>query len=42
MSKAIHIDFVSDLACPWCAVGLGALHFKPFELNPEGQGIVAG
>ncbi len=23
--KPIHIDFVSDVACPWCAVGLGAL-----------------
>jgi predicted DsbA family dithiol-disulfide isomerase len=21
----IHIDFVSDVACPWCAVGLGSL-----------------
>jgi predicted DsbA family dithiol-disulfide isomerase len=39
------IDFVSDIACPWCAVGLNALeralerievelHFQPFELNP--------
>lgn len=23
--KTIKIDFVSDIACPWCAVGLGAL-----------------
>ena len=23
--KKIKIDFVSDVACPWCAVGLGAL-----------------
>jgi predicted DsbA family dithiol-disulfide isomerase len=23
--KNIQIDFVSDVACPWCAVGLGAL-----------------
>ncbi len=23
--KPIQIDFVSDVACPWCAVGLGAL-----------------
>jgi predicted DsbA family dithiol-disulfide isomerase len=21
----MRIDFVSDIACPWCAVGLGAL-----------------
>ena len=53
------IDFVSDIACPWCAVGLNALeialqrigndlpvavHFQPFELNPqmgsEGQDAV--
>jgi len=25
MSKALHIDFVSDVACPWCAVGLASL-----------------
>ena len=24
MSK-VTIDFVSDVACPWCAVGLGGL-----------------
>lgn len=25
MSTTLQIDFVSDVACPWCAVGLGAL-----------------
>lgn len=25
MPVAMRIDFVSDIACPWCAVGLGAL-----------------
>lgn len=25
MSVSLKIDFVSDIACPWCAVGLGAL-----------------
>lgn len=25
MSTTLRIDFVSDIACPWCAVGLGAL-----------------
>lgn len=25
MSTPLKIDFVSDVACPWCAVGLGAL-----------------
>jgi len=45
----VRIDFVSDVACPWCAVGLksletalerlpevkAAMHFQPFELNPD-------
>ncbi|NMM77299.1 DsbA family oxidoreductase [Acidovorax sp. SRB_24] len=54
----LKIDFVSDISCPWCAIGLHALeqaaerlrgevslalHFQPFELNPqmapEGQDI---
>jgi predicted DsbA family dithiol-disulfide isomerase len=25
MTKTLKIDFVSDVSCPWCAVGLGAL-----------------
>jgi predicted DsbA family dithiol-disulfide isomerase len=25
MNDSLHIDFVSDVACPWCAVGLAAL-----------------
>lgn len=25
MTKHLKIDFVSDISCPWCAVGLGAL-----------------
>lgn len=25
MSTPLQIDFVSDVACPWCAVGLGGL-----------------
>ncbi|MEY3408548.1 MAG: hypothetical protein RIS02_275, partial [Pseudomonadota bacterium] len=25
MATSLKIDFVSDIACPWCAVGLGAL-----------------
>ncbi|HMM85536.1 DsbA family oxidoreductase [Azohydromonas sp.] len=24
-ARTLHIDFVSDVACPWCAVGLAAL-----------------
>jgi predicted DsbA family dithiol-disulfide isomerase len=25
MTQTLHIDFVSDVACPWCAVGLASL-----------------
>jgi predicted DsbA family dithiol-disulfide isomerase len=25
MSKNLHIDFVSDVVCPWCAIGLHSL-----------------
>lgn len=25
MSAVMHIDFVSDVACPWCAIGLASL-----------------
>ncbi|WP_044043145.1 DsbA family oxidoreductase [Caballeronia insecticola] len=25
MTRALQIDFVSDIACPWCAVGLASL-----------------
>jgi predicted DsbA family dithiol-disulfide isomerase len=25
MTAVLKIDFVSDVSCPWCAVGLGAL-----------------
>ena len=25
MTTLLKIDFVSDVSCPWCAVGLGSL-----------------
>ena len=25
MNKSVRVDFVSDVVCPWCAIGLGAL-----------------
>ena len=25
MTKPLKIDFVSDVSCPWCVVGLGGL-----------------
>ncbi len=35
MTTSLKIDFVSDIACPWCAVGLGALEQALEELNGE-------
>src|SRR3954466_1939274 len=33
--KALHIDFVSDVACPWCAVGLASLERALEKLGGE-------
>ncbi|NYT66691.1 DsbA family oxidoreductase [Alcaligenaceae bacterium] len=33
MTTAIKIDFVSDISCPWCAVGLGSLQMALARLN---------
>ena len=35
MSKPLHIDFVSDVACPWCAVGLSSLERALEQLQGE-------
>ena len=35
MKPALKIDFVSDVSCPWCAVGLGALQAAIAELGDE-------
>jgi predicted DsbA family dithiol-disulfide isomerase len=35
MSIPLKIDFVSDIACPWCAVGLGALEKALERLQGE-------
>jgi predicted DsbA family dithiol-disulfide isomerase len=37
MTTKLKIDFVSDIACPWCAVGLGALEQALEELQDEVQ-----
>ena len=37
MRTKLKIDFVSDIACPWCAVGLGALEQALDELTQEVQ-----
>ncbi|MEX3823732.1 DsbA family protein, partial [Paraburkholderia sp. BR14262] len=26
MKQPLRIDFVSDIACPWCAIGLSSLN----------------
>ena len=35
MTQALHIDFVSDVACPWCAVGLASLERALEKLEGE-------
>lgn len=37
MKKYIKIDLVSDVACPWCAVGLGALEIALENVKDEIQ-----
>ena len=39
MSRPLHIDFVSDVVCPWCVVGLGGLETALDTL--KGEGITA-
>ncbi|MBX3477088.1 MAG: DsbA family oxidoreductase [Brevundimonas sp.] len=36
MSRTLHIDFVSDVVCPWCVVGLGGLQTALERLKGEG------
>ena len=33
--NALQIDFVSDIACPWCAIGLHALEAAAARVAPE-------
>ena len=35
MTKTLTIDFVSDVACPWCAVGLASFEQALSELGDE-------
>lgn len=37
MTATIRIDFVSDIACPWCAVGLGNLNKAMAALEGRAQ-----
>ncbi len=36
MPRTLHIDFVSDIVCPWCVVGLGGLEAALERLKGEG------
>ena len=36
MTQTLHIDFVSDVVCPWCVVGLGGLEAALRTLKAEG------
>lgn len=35
MTTTLKIDFVSDISCPWCAVGLGALEQALARVSPD-------
>lgn len=35
MAEKLHIDFVSDIVCPWCVIGLGALSQALEKIGPE-------
>lgn len=35
MNNALKIDFVSDVVCPWCAIGLAGLNIALERLTPE-------
>jgi len=35
MTSRLKIDFVSDVSCPWCAIGLGALDAALQRVAPE-------
>ncbi len=35
MNKTLKIDFVSDVTCPWCAVGLAGLERALDKVKPE-------
>lgn len=35
MTKALKIDFVSDVSCPWCAIGLHSLNTALESVSPD-------
>jgi len=41
MAKKLQIDFVSDVVCPWCAIGLGGLETALQRLDGEVEAEIA-
>ena len=37
MTRPVKIDFVSDVACPWCAIGLAALERAMADIGNDLQ-----
>ncbi|MBP0598606.1 DsbA family oxidoreductase [Herbaspirillum sp. LeCh32-8] len=37
MNKALKIDFVSDIVCPWCAIGLAGLNTALERIGTDAQ-----
>ncbi|MYM23289.1 thioredoxin domain-containing protein [Duganella sp. FT135W] len=37
MATPIKIDFVSDVSCPWCAIGLGSLNTALAAIGPDAE-----
>ena len=37
MPRPVKIDFVSDVACPWCAIGLAALERAMADIGNDLQ-----
>ena len=35
MTPTLHIDFISDISCPWCAIGLASLQQALAQLSSE-------
>ena len=33
--KQLRIDFVSDISCPWCVIGLKSLEQALLRIGPE-------
>lgn len=40
MPTALKIDFVSDVSCPWCAIGLSALELALQRLQGEVEAVI--